>query len=106
MRRRVVFLLLFLFLAVTGLCAADDLLATLRSGHPRLLVTGPDVWTRLRELRKTDPRFAEVVRLIEADAWRLLASPVESSRSSEGGPHRRNPYRSLDIGAGRHPRLG
>jgi len=76
MRRRVVFLLLFLFLAVTGLCAADDLLATLRSGHPRLLVTGPDVWTRLRELRKTDPRFAEVVRLIEADAWRLLASPV------------------------------
>ena len=59
-----------------------DSLATLRAGHPRLLVS-PDTWPRLRELFKNDANFRALAEAeISAARARLEAAPPE--RELEG----------------------
>lgn len=67
--------LFFALIFFTRLHAAESPLATLRPGHPRLLVTSCEVWTDLAKLKETDPRFALLGAHIEEDARALLKKP-------------------------------
>jgi hypothetical protein len=51
-----------------------DPLVGLKPGHPRLLVSDAD-WKALREQQKNDPKLAQVIARIEADAKSLLREP-------------------------------
>jgi len=72
--------LLCLAAAIPLLRADDDPLRTLQAGHPRLLVTGTDTWTRLRAQRQTDPALAAVLDRIDSEARALLAAPPVERR--------------------------
>jgi len=54
--------------------APEDLLATLLTGHPRLLLTTADE-TLLRERARTDPLLAELIDSARAEATQILAEP-------------------------------
>jgi hypothetical protein len=72
---------LLLVLSFSPFALADDPLATLRPGHPRLLLSEPDI-PRLKALRQTDVRFDRLAREIEGDARTLLKeSPVQYKKT-------------------------
>ena len=60
--------------STNAVTATPDPLATLKAGHPRLLLSEAD-WQTMRERVKHDPEFAKVVVRIETDAKWLLAQP-------------------------------
>ena len=73
MRRLLLRLILIAGIALPGAGRAVDVLANLRPGHPRLLVTD-DALAAILERARTDPVQAQVNGLIIAAAERLLAS--------------------------------
>ena len=96
-------LLLSLALCVATVSfAADDSLATLRKGHPRLLVTDNAAWTDIRSRQAADPLLAGLVRRIESDARAILTDPpVERKLVGRRllGTSRLVLYRTLMLGA-------
>jgi len=61
-------------IAANNSVSPSDPLATLKPGHPRLLVSEAD-WGSLRSRSQSDPDLANVVARIEADARWLLGQP-------------------------------
>ncbi|HLP09247.1 MAG TPA: heparinase II/III family protein [Opitutaceae bacterium] len=73
-------LLVVLCFAVTLVRADDDLLANLRSGHPRLLVTGNTWWEPFNQARATYPEYEAFLAANEAAARLILDEPVVERR--------------------------
>jgi hypothetical protein len=55
--------------------ASEDTLKTLRSDHPRLLVSN-ETWDQLRVRRKSEPVLDQILKATESDAIKLLNEPV------------------------------
>lgn len=69
-------LLLALCLPAALLRADPDPLATLRPGHPRLLVVGNTWWESFNARRQADPVYADFLAANEVAARAILAEPV------------------------------
>ncbi len=79
--RRLFFLALALGLVAPLLRATDaDPLATLRPGHPRVLVAGHDWWEPFNTARATVPGYDDFLRRNEALARGILAAPPAERR--------------------------
>ena len=58
--------------SVSVATAADDPLAGLKAGHPRLMVASDEAWTEIRRRATNDPGLTVLLRLIETSGRRLL----------------------------------
>lgn len=55
--------------------ASEDLLKSLKQGHPRLLVNN-ETWNQLKIRRKREPVLDQILKDTESDAIKLLSEPV------------------------------
>jgi hypothetical protein len=70
------FFLLILLSLTAVVHAAEDPLANLRKGHPRLMVTGADAWDILRERAKGDAELAGMIGYFNAQAQAVKKAPT------------------------------
>lgn len=73
-------LLVALLLLGPRLLAVEDVLATLRPGHPRLLVSGNTGWAPVNSTRAKAPGYDDFLRRNEAAARLILAAPPVERR--------------------------